>query len=170
MGAKLDSTVGLRFGFTMRLYCLCCGCFTLGLRDWLDREHAGTGIGIGIHTERLRFKHKEPPIRLLARRDICSAIALDKGEKAAEDFLRDLAAKFPSIDVEDLHTAVDALATSNHVRLVDLSSLPASRPGRVCVHHILGHAKSTYQFWKRELLYHLCDMLSFREGCEIAEL
>ena len=85
-----------------------------------------------IHSERRRFKHKEPPIRLLAYRDICSAIALDKGEKAAEDFKRELAAKLPSIDAEDLHTAVDALAPSNHVPLVDLSSLPASKPWRVC--------------------------------------
>ena len=87
---------------------------------------------IGIHSERWRFKHKEPPIRLLARREICSAIALDKGELAAEDFKRDLAAKFPEIDAEDLHTAVDALAPSNHVPLVDLNSLPASKPWRVC--------------------------------------
>ena len=65
---------------------------------------------LGRHSERWRFKHKEPPIRLLARQEICSAIALEKGELAAEDFLAKLSVKFPTVDLEDLHTAADALS------------------------------------------------------------
>ena len=87
---------------------------------------------VGVYAEKWRFKHKEPPVRLLARRDICSAIALEKGELAADEFLQSLYTRFPKVAEEDLNTAVDALSSDSHVPFIDIDSLPASKPWRVC--------------------------------------
>ena len=86
---------------------------------------------VGAHSERWRFKNKEPPVRVLARGDICSAIALEKGKDAADDFLSKLHIRFPHVAEEDLHAATDALSANNHVPLIDVDSLPAAKPWRV---------------------------------------